>query len=146
MMSILSGTKKSFQQTRAKRIKNRTKTVNSAKNDSVYAGKGRKRDCLAAQASTIRLAAKFGLSAAIKTSAPVAPVIKPSARQTTVSVAADKPSANLKPADAETQKPKQKLICHACGKSITHTVAKFCWFNKPKFGGNIYCMDCQKKV
>ena len=91
-------------------------------------------------------AAKFGLSAAAKTSAPVAPVMKPSTRQTTVPVAADRPSSNEKPADAETKKPKQKLICHTCGTPITYNVAKFCWFNKPKFGGNIYCMDCQKKV
>jgi len=90
--------------------------------------------------------AKFGLSAAIKRSAPITPVIEPSTRQTTVPFAADKPSANEKPADAETQKPKQKLICHACGTFITYNVAKFCWFNKLKFGGNIYCMDCQKKV
>ena len=87
--------------------------------------------------------AKFGLSAAVKTSAPV---MKPSTRQTTVPVAVDMPSANENPADAEPQKPKQKLICHTCGTSITYNVAKFCWFNKPKFGGNIYCMDCQKKV
>ncbi len=91
-------------------------------------------------------AAKFGLSAAITTPAPAAPVIKPSVRQTIAPVAADKPSANEKPADAGIQKPKQKLICHACGTSITYNVAKFCWFNKSKFGGNIYCMDCQKKV
>jgi hypothetical protein len=43
-------------------------------------------------------------------------------------------------------KQKKKLICHTCGKPVTYNVAKFCWFNKPKFGENIYCMDCQKKV
>ena len=43
-------------------------------------------------------------------------------------------------------KPKQKLICHSCGAAVGYNVAKFCWFNKPKFGGNIYCMDCQKGV
>lgn len=42
------------------------------------------------------------------------------------------------------QKPRQKLICHSCGAAVGYSVAKFCWFNKPKFGGNIYCMDCQK--
>jgi len=25
-------------------------------------------------------------------------------------------------------------------------VAKFCWFNKPRFGGKVYCMECQKAV
>ena len=44
------------------------------------------------------------------------------------------------------EKPKQKLICYTCGSSVTYAVAKFCWFNKPKFGGNIFCMECQKKV
>lgn len=44
------------------------------------------------------------------------------------------------------QKPKLKLVCHSCGAGVGYNVAKFCWFNKPKFGGNIYCMDCQKTV
>ena len=44
------------------------------------------------------------------------------------------------------RKPKQKLVCHSCGVSVAHNVARFCWFNKPKFGGNVYCMDCQKNV
>jgi hypothetical protein len=49
------------------------------------------------------------------------------------------------PAD-DTHKPKQKLICNSCGEPVPYNVAKFCWFNKPKFGGNLYCMACQKKV
>jgi len=47
---------------------------------------------------------------------------------------------------ADEPKAKQKLICHTCGESIPYNVAKFCWFNKPKFGGNLYCMECQEKV
>lgn len=43
-------------------------------------------------------------------------------------------------------KPKQKLVCSACNIPVSYAVAKFCWFNKPKFGGKVYCMDCQKKV
>lgn len=43
-------------------------------------------------------------------------------------------------------KPKKKLICDTCGIAITYNVAKFCWFNKSKFGENLYCMECQKKV
>ena len=50
------------------------------------------------------------------------------------------------PAAEESPKLGQKLICHSCSASVTYNVAKFCWFNKPKFGGNIYCMACQKNI
>lgn len=39
-----------------------------------------------------------------------------------------------------------KLACAACGLAVNYNVAKFCWFNKSKFGGNMYCMECQKKI
>lgn len=41
-------------------------------------------------------------------------------------------------------KPRQKLVCHSCDEAVTYSVAKFCWINKPRFGGKIYCMGCQK--
>lgn len=41
---------------------------------------------------------------------------------------------------------KSKLICSTCGEKVAYNVAKFCWFNKQKFGGNVYCMECQKSV
>ncbi len=44
------------------------------------------------------------------------------------------------------EKAKSKLACSSCGIQVGYNVAKFCWFNKAKFGGNVYCMDCQKKV
>lgn len=46
----------------------------------------------------------------------------------------------------DTPKVKQKLICHSCNEPVPYNVAKFCWFNKPKFGGNLYCKECQAKV
>lgn len=46
----------------------------------------------------------------------------------------------------DNEKPKKKLICHECNLPVPYAVAKFCWFNKPKFGGNIYCKECQKKI
>lgn len=39
-----------------------------------------------------------------------------------------------------------KLACAACGSVVNYNVAKFCWFNKSRFGGNVYCMECQKKI
>jgi hypothetical protein len=41
---------------------------------------------------------------------------------------------------------KSKLVCAGCGSSVAYNVAKFCWFNKPRFGGLVYCIDCQKNV
>lgn len=83
--------------------------------------------------------AKFGLVATV-----AAPAPKP---------AAAPQGARLKPEPApdaarspEDGKPKSKLACHSCGEQVAYNVAKFCWFNKAKFGGNVFCMDCQKKV
>lgn len=41
---------------------------------------------------------------------------------------------------------KQRLVCAVCGERVSITVARFCWFNKPRFGGRILCMDCQKRA
>ncbi|MFO7543831.1 MAG: hypothetical protein R6W97_13620 [Thiobacillus sp.] len=57
------------------------------------------------------------------------------------------PAAAPAPASpADEEKPKSKLACSSCGIQVAYSDAKFCWFNKAKFGGNVYCMDCQKKV
>ena len=40
---------------------------------------------------------------------------------------------------------KQKLVCAECGERVSYTVARFCWFNKPRFGGRILCMNCQQR-
>lgn len=48
--------------------------------------------------------------------------------------------------DDSVAEKKSKLVCTACGTAVTYSVAKFCWFNKPRFGGMVYCMDCQKTV
>lgn len=50
------------------------------------------------------------------------------------------------PTSAEEGEKKSKLACATCGTVVAYNVAKFCWFNKPRFGGNVYCMDCQKAV
>lgn len=39
-----------------------------------------------------------------------------------------------------------KLICHHCSARVPYNVARFCWFNKSRFGGHVYCMACQSTV
>lgn len=93
-------------------------------------------------------AAKFGLpaTAPVQPATPPAKVI-PQAAQPKPAAPAPIPTPEVaKVAQAEDAKPKQKLVCHSCGEPVAYNVAKFCWFNKPKFGGNVFCMECQKKV
>lgn len=40
-------------------------------------------------------------------------------------------------------KEKKKLICMKCDVAIEFKVARFCWLNKRRFGGNAYCQECQ---
>jgi hypothetical protein len=87
--------------------------------------------------------ARFGL--------PKEPPALPATKPVSVTEAPEPEAVASAPAAArlaseQEQKPKQKLVCHSCGTSVGYNVAKFCWFNKPKFGGNIYCMECQKSV
>lgn len=53
---------------------------------------------------------------------------------------------NTTPPVDEAEEKKSKLACATCGTIVAYNVAKFCWFNKPRFGGNVYCMDCQKAI
>jgi hypothetical protein len=46
----------------------------------------------------------------------------------------------------EVKTPKKKLICATCSEPVELKVARFCWFNKARFGENIYCRECQKAV
>lgn len=48
----------------------------------------------------------------------------------------------VKPPKATAKKTK-KLICTRCSIPIEYIVARFCWFNKKRFGGNTYCRTCQ---
>lgn len=92
--------------------------------------------------------AKFGLPAnptVIFSATPPAPELTQEMAQVKPAV---QPAAGSPVIPAATKeeddKPKQKLICASCSAPVPYNVAKFCWFNKPKFGGNIYCMECQK--
>ncbi|MDP3270225.1 nuclease-related domain-containing protein [Limnobacter sp.] len=48
--------------------------------------------------------------------------------------------------NVEPEPKKSKLACNSCGTVVAYNVAKFCWFNKPRFGGQVYCYECQKNV
>lgn len=45
-----------------------------------------------------------------------------------------------------TQDKKKECICNKCGAKISFIVAKFCWNHVAKFGGNAFCMNCQKSI
>lgn len=44
------------------------------------------------------------------------------------------------------ERPGRGLRCLACHESISFAVAKFCWANKGRFGGNTYCIPCQRRI
>ena len=50
------------------------------------------------------------------------------------------------PVTSEVNRPKKKLICARCSASVELKVARFCWFNKARFGENIYCRECQQSI
>lgn len=99
--------------------------------------------------------AKFGLSkdVQVKDARPVVTTVEPSE----VAVVANTPDGDVvreKPArltpmndefDTVENPPKEKkrLICMKCNVAIEYKVARVCWFNKKRFGGNAYCLDCQ---
>ena len=45
----------------------------------------------------------------------------------------------------EVQEPK-KFFCCKCKTAISEKVARFCWDNKPRFGGRAYCINCQNSI
>jgi hypothetical protein len=54
------------------------------------------------------------------------------------------PIKNVEQTLQETQKTAQSFFCFSCKKAVSNTVANFCWNNKLRFGGKVYCMECQK--
>ena len=57
-----------------------------------------------------------------------------------------KPDIAIFGARSRGNRPKKKLICATCSEPVELKVARFCWFNKARFGENIYCRDCQQAV
>lgn len=83
--------------------------------------------------------ARFGLPKVV-TEASVA-----SSKVTSGSIANHELQAGAE-AGAELEGRKSKLACASCGTVVAYKVAQFCWFNKTRFSGNVYCMECQKAV
>lgn len=54
------------------------------------------------------------------------------------------PPIQSQPESTSSQPP--RLFCAACKKTVTQKVAQYCWQNKTRFGGRVYCFDCQKNV
>jgi len=54
------------------------------------------------------------------------------------------PSSELPKTSSDGKVKKSKLICATCNVSVPFNTAKLCWFNKKKFGENIYCWACQQ--
>ncbi len=80
--------------------------------------------------------AKFGLPA-------VAPApVKVIATPTEVA----SPAASGEQSGEQSGERKSKLVCASCETAVAYNVAKFCWFNKQRFGCKVFCMECQKTV
>jgi hypothetical protein len=56
------------------------------------------------------------------------------------------PVAVVEPVAPAPLPPKGGLRCARCDDQVSYAVAKFCWVNKPRFGGSVFCMPCQKLV
>lgn len=52
--------------------------------------------------------------------------------------------AGAEPVRSSTSSSRYWCSGRGCGKGVSEAVAKFCWNNRPRFGGKVYCMDCQK--
>ncbi|WP_187628616.1 nuclease-related domain-containing protein [Paraburkholderia sp. UCT31] len=77
---------------------------------------------------------------------------KPLLRSTAPSAPVAMASAPVAPAPSEEpamesgsdDKGKKRYSCQKCGCEVSLKVARFCWFNKPRFSGLVLCMECQK--
>lgn len=84
--------------------------------------------------------AKFGLTPLSKRieSTPIV-----NANRTQGATAAGVPLNQAIPFNQNIEQNMKKLICNTCGTPVPFAVGKFCWFNKQKFGGYVYCRDHQ---
>lgn len=87
------------------------------------------------QPATINWKARFGIAD------------EPEARHASPNM----PSENIeKPLESNTAQSKEDkiphLFCASCKRTVTPTVANFCWSNKTRFQGKVYCYNCQKRM
>ena len=68
------------------------------------------------------------------------------AESSTKSEDASASTAQSTPSSAGSEQPRSKLTCASCCAPVPLNVARFCWFNKSRFGGKVFCRDCQAAV
>ncbi|HEX8980501.1 MAG TPA: nuclease-related domain-containing protein [Parasulfuritortus sp.] len=85
---------------------------------------------------------KFGIEARTL----VAPVAMPMAVREPEPASCSSVVAGTSGDSPEAEEKKNKLVCVSCGAKVSYAVAKFCWNSKKRFGGDVFCMECQKKV
>ena len=96
---------------------------------------------------TFNWAAKFGLPENLPESSPNAVAkFQSTPPPLPTGIVASIRSEDVGLVTEEMKKPKKKLICARCSEPIELKVARFCWFNKARFGENIYCRECQQAV
>ena len=49
--------------------------------------------------------------------------------------------------DVENKTDQDKIyFCFSCKKQVPMNVARFCWQNRTRFGGRVYCFECQRLI
>jgi len=89
--------------------------------------------------------ARFGVSREVRPPATVSlPAQQPVSAAELQPVAESVQTAEQPPKAQERRE--SKLKCVKCSAAVSYAVAKFCWVNKGRFQGSVYCMECQKGV
>lgn len=86
-------------------------------------------------------AAKFGLADTDAAAPPPAPAAAPLPPVPQTVNSPEQPA--VEPAEGTEEAKSSKLVCKGCGVTTPFQVARFCWLKKRRFGGNVYCRDCQ---
>jgi restriction system protein len=57
----------------------------------------------------------------------------------------DKKNSELRSLSIENLKESTNFNCASCGKNVSQKVSDYCLSRKDKFGGRVYCYECQRK-